>query len=76
MNKGLIYHVDLDAHNCYPILIDNIIEDIKNKNEEHKIFIENRNQKRSPKFLIQFFIFIFFLLKNDNFIRIKFIYNI
>ena len=29
MNKGLIYHVELDAHNNYPVLIDDIIEDIK-----------------------------------------------
>lgn len=29
MDKGLIYHTELDAHNCYPVLIDNIIEDIK-----------------------------------------------
>lgn len=29
MNKGLIYHVEVDAHNCYPVLINNIIEDIK-----------------------------------------------
>lgn len=28
MDKGLIYHVEVDAHNCYPVLIDNIIEDI------------------------------------------------
>ena len=28
-DKGYIYHCELDAHNCYPILIDNIIEDIK-----------------------------------------------
>ena len=28
-NKGLIYHVEADAHNCYPKDIDNIIEDIK-----------------------------------------------
>lgn len=30
MDKGLIYHCELDAHNCYPVLIDDIIEDIKN----------------------------------------------
>ncbi len=30
-DKGLIYHVELDAHNNYPVLIDDIIEDIKNK---------------------------------------------
>lgn len=30
-DKGLIYHVELDAHNCYPILIDNIVEEIKMK---------------------------------------------
>lgn len=29
MNKGIIYHVELDAHNCYPVSIDQIIEDIK-----------------------------------------------
>lgn len=30
MNKGLIYHVELDAHDNKPILLDTIIEDIKN----------------------------------------------
>ena len=29
MDKGLIYHVELDAHNMKPVLIDDIIEDIK-----------------------------------------------
>lgn len=29
MDKGLIYHAELDANNCYPILLDAIIEDIK-----------------------------------------------
>jgi hypothetical protein len=29
MDKGLCYHVELDAHNNYPVLLDNIIEDIK-----------------------------------------------
>ena len=29
MDKGLIYHVELDAHNNCPVLIDNIIWDIK-----------------------------------------------
>lgn len=29
-NKGLIYHVELDAHNMYPVEINTIIEDIKN----------------------------------------------
>lgn len=24
------YHVELDAHNCYPVLLDDIIKDIKN----------------------------------------------
>ena len=28
MNKGLIFHVELDTNNCYPWLIDDIIEDI------------------------------------------------
>lgn len=30
-DKGLIYHCELDAHNCYPICLDDIIEDIKEK---------------------------------------------
>ena len=29
MNKGLIYHVELDAHKCFPISIDDIKEDIR-----------------------------------------------
>ena len=29
MHIGLIYHVELDAHNCYPVLLDDIIEDIQ-----------------------------------------------
>lgn len=29
MDKGLIYHAELDAHSCYPVLLDTIIEDIK-----------------------------------------------
>ena len=28
-----MYHVGLDSHNCYPVLIDNIIEDITNETE-------------------------------------------
>ena len=38
-DKGLIYHVEMDAHNCYPILLDDIIEEIKNKVEECKAFL-------------------------------------
>lgn len=29
MNNGLIYHVELDAHNCKPISVEEIMEDIK-----------------------------------------------
>lgn len=28
-DKGIIYHVELDSHDCYPKSIDDIIEDIK-----------------------------------------------
>ena len=28
-DDSLIYHVELDAHDCYPVNIDNILEDIK-----------------------------------------------
>ena len=36
MDKGLIYHCEVDAHNCYPVLIDNIIKDMEKKMEEKK----------------------------------------
>jgi len=29
MDKGLIYHVELDAHNNYPVDVETIIKDIK-----------------------------------------------
>ena len=29
-DKGAIYHCEMDAHNCYPILLDDVITDIKN----------------------------------------------
>lgn len=29
MDKGLCYHVDVDAHDCKPVLLDNIIEDLE-----------------------------------------------
>lgn len=36
MDNGLIYHVELDAHDNKPILLDTIIEDIKNYKGENK----------------------------------------
>ena len=29
MDKGLVYYVEVDAHNCYPVSIDDIITEIK-----------------------------------------------
>lgn len=29
IDKGPIYHVECDAHNCYPVLLDDIIEEMK-----------------------------------------------
>lgn len=34
IDKGTIYHCELDAHDCYPVLLDNIIEEIKTKAKE------------------------------------------
>lgn len=28
-DKGLIYHVEVDAHNCFPVNLDTILEEIK-----------------------------------------------
>lgn len=36
MDKGAIYHVELDCQNMKPILLDNIIEDIKKYKEKNK----------------------------------------
>lgn len=36
MDKGVIYHVELDAHDNKPILLDDIIEDIKKYKGENK----------------------------------------
>lgn len=30
-DKGCIYHCELDAHNCYPVKLDSIIEEIKTR---------------------------------------------
>lgn len=30
-DKGYIYHCEVDAHDCKPVLLDTIIEDFKNK---------------------------------------------
>lgn len=30
-DKGLIYHVEVDAHNCTPVLLDNIIKELEEK---------------------------------------------
>ena len=35
-DKGPIYHVEVDCHNCYPVLIDDIITTMEKKMEEKK----------------------------------------
>ena len=30
-DKGCIYHCEVDAHECYPILLDDVIEEMKDK---------------------------------------------
>jgi len=34
-----MYHVGVDSHNCYPVLLDDIIKDMYNKVEECKSFL-------------------------------------
>ena len=41
MDKGLIYHVELDAHNMCPVSIEQIIQDIEKKVREK--YNENKN---------------------------------
>lgn len=33
-DRPYMYHVGLDSHNCYPVLLDNAIEEMKNKVKE------------------------------------------
>jgi len=36
-DKGLVYHVELDAHNCFPVSIDTIMADIQQKLEYYNL---------------------------------------
>jgi calcineurin-like phosphoesterase family protein len=36
INKGLIYHCELDAHNCTPVSLDQVILDMEQKVKECK----------------------------------------
>ncbi|WP_342764073.1 hypothetical protein [uncultured Methanobrevibacter sp.] len=40
MDKGICYHVELDAHNNYPVNIETIIKDIKEYKKEGKLPME------------------------------------
>lgn len=42
-DKGLIYHVEFDAHKNYPVLLDVIIEDIKKHIQEQNSKLEAKN---------------------------------
>lgn len=42
-DKGIIYHVELDAHGNRPVLLDNVLEDIKRKFRESQICKEAEN---------------------------------
>ena len=42
MNKGLIYHCELDAHNCVPISIEYVLEDIKKELSNCKNLVEEK----------------------------------
>ena len=34
MDMPYMYHVGVDSHNCYPVLIDNIIQEMNDKVKE------------------------------------------
>lgn len=42
-DKGLIYHCELEAHNCEPVLLDDIIKEIKGKIQERIEGLESLN---------------------------------
>lgn len=44
IDKGLIYHVDADAHDCTPVSIDEIIEDIKEELKRRKSILDSINE--------------------------------
>lgn len=39
-DKGLIYHCEMDAHSCYPVLLDDIIEVMKMANRKFADYLE------------------------------------
>lgn len=39
-DKGYIYHVEVDCHNCFPICIDEIIEDFRYKTGDCRVNID------------------------------------
>ena len=42
-DKGPIYHVEVDAHDCKPILLDSIIQDFKDLYEDRQIVIPEQD---------------------------------
>jgi hypothetical protein len=40
MDMPFMYHVGVDSHNCYPVLLDDIIEEMHQKVEECKRFLD------------------------------------
>lgn len=39
IDKGTIYHCEMDAHNCYPVLLDDVIFDLNNYEHFNKSII-------------------------------------
>ena len=60
MDKGLIYHCEMDAHNCEPVLLDDVIWDIKDwmLHNEEPAAAGNPVEETNPKTLNVNFDFI------------------
>ena len=47
---GMIYHVELDAHDCYPVPLNKVIEDMHFAHDAYKIISKQYNQMAEEYF--------------------------
>ena len=53
MDMPYLYHVGVDSHNCSPVLLDDIIEEMHQKVEECKRFLDEQSSKEEHEELGQ-----------------------
>ena len=49
MDMPFMYHVGVDSHNCFPVNLDDIIEEMHDKVKECKEFLDNEPNQTAQK---------------------------